>query len=222
VILLGVVALLIFVAVYFVDNLIEKRDAADASKYATILASQAAETKTLQQQLAEDSAGNAQRDATYQKTIAQLSQGIIQRNAATQQQQKVDANLDAAASAQRISTQTGAAIGEVTVSGNGVVLDLPIARNIVSDLDAFVSTKGDLADTQKQLTTQQGLTADARKEATDAESVVTSQSVQLVDSTKSCNSQIAVVKAAARKSKLKFFGVGFVLGFITGVFAHGV
>lgn len=209
-------------AVYEIDSLVARLDAANASKYASALAIQATQTKTLQDQLAADSAASALRDAGYQKTIAQLSQSISARNAQNIQQQKVDSTLDATTAAQRLTLQTKAGINEVSTNGNNVVVDLPIARNLVEDLDAYTSTLGDLADTQKQLASQTNLTADAKKEAADAESVVASQGIQLVDSTKSCNAQVASVKAAARKSKFKYFGVGYVLGFISGVLVHGV
>ena len=217
-----IIALFAAGVVYEIDSLVSRLDAANASKYQSVLVTQAAETKTLQQQLAADSVANAVRDAGYQKTISQLSQSIAIRDANVKKQQAVDNTLDAATAAQRLALQTKAGLGEVNVSGNQVILDLPITRVVVSDLDSIPVLQSDLADTKSQLTAQVALTGDAKKEATDAESVVASQTVQLADSAKSCTAQVAALKATARKSKFRWFGAGFIVGFVSGVLTHGV
>jgi hypothetical protein len=209
------VALICFGSIYGVESLISRHDAENASKYEKILSEQAAQTKTLQQQLADDVAANAQRDASYQRTIAQLSQGIIQRNADAQKQQKADASLDASSAAQRLSQQTQST-GEIAVAENNVVLDLPIARRVVSDLDSLVVVQGNLADTQAQLKAQQGLTADAQTEASDAQQVIAAQASQLTEQDKVCKEKLTAANAAARKGKLKWFGIGFLTGFVAG------
>ena len=96
-------------------------------------------------------------------------------------------------------------------------MDLPIARVVVSDLDALASARGDLADTQNQLTVQSSLTADAGSNLADAQKVIAAQNLQLADQTKSCTAQITTLKAAARKSKLRWFGAGYVAGFVSGL-----
>ena len=216
IVLLLVVAGLIAGAVYFVDNIIEKHDAANDQKFEQILTIQTAQTKSLQQQLAADQNLNAQHDAAYQKTIAQLSQSIVQRNANAQKQQAVDVTLDAVTAAQRITQQTQAQPGQVNVAGNTVGLDLPVARTVVSGLDSLVVTQANLTDTQKELTAQTALTTDARKEVTDANAVVASQKTQLGDADKACDSKLTVLRSSERKSKFKWFfgGAGTVLVFL--------
>lgn len=214
--LLAVIGVSIVGGVYFVDNLIQKHDASTASKYEQILSAQVAQTKALQQQLASDEAENAKRDAAYEKTIAQLSQTILQRDANAKKQQTVDSSLDITAAAQRLSAETQATPGEIAVAGNTTVLDLPVTRRIVSDLDALPVVRADLEDTQKQLGAQIGLTDDAQKEVTDSKAIINSLTVQLSDSDKVCDGKIAVVKASERKSKFKWFlgGAGTVLAII--------
>ena len=202
IVLLLVVAGLIAGAVYFVDNIIEKHDAANDQKFEQILTIQTAQTKSLQQQLAVDQNLNAQRDAAYQKTIAQLSQSIVQRNANAQKQQAVDVTLDAVTAAQRITQQTQAQPGEVSVVGNTVGLDLPVARTVVSGLDSLVVSQANLTDTQKELTAQTALTADAKKEATDAGAVIAAQKAQLGDADKACDSKLAVLNRVKESQNL--------------------
>lgn len=217
ILLLAFIALLVGGSVYGVNSIIARHDAANSTKFEQILATQVAETKSLQQQMAADQAANDVRDAAYQKTISTLSQSIVQRDANAKKQVAVDSTLDASAAAARLVQQTNAAPNEVTVAGSLVTMDLPITRDVVTALDNLVRVTGDLQDTQGQLTAQIGLTADANKNLTDAKSVISSQTIQIADQVKSCNAQIATVKAKARKSKFKWFIVGYVAGFVSGV-----
>jgi hypothetical protein len=219
--LLGVFFGIVCAAIYFIDSLIAKHDSQNLKQYESILKNQESQTQALRNQLSEMTSENAVRDAQYQKTLAQLAQNIVQRDANAQVQKKVDNTLDAAATAQRIALQTKAAPPQVTVQGNNVVLDLPIARAIVSDLDTLPVVQGDLADTKKELVAQQGLSNDATQALAKANDLIDSQNLQIWDASKTCNAQITVLKAEARKSKLRWFGVGFIAGFITGVATHG-
>jgi hypothetical protein len=214
-ILLAVVGLLVTGAVYGTESLIAKHDAARSTQFAQILATQAAETKTLQQQFAADELASAVRDAQYQQTIAQLSKSIQVRDANAQKQQQTDATLDAVSAASRLATQTGAKPGEVTVAEDNVILDLPITRNIVASLDSLATIEADLQDTKNELTAQTGLTADANTKLADADKVIASQTTQLADSTKACQAQISAVKAEARKSKFHWFIGGYIAGFVS-------
>lgn len=217
--LLLVVAALIGASIYGIDVLIAKRDAAQEQKYEAILTTQVEQTKSLQQQLANDIAANSKRDSQYQQTIATLSQTILQRDAQAKQQQTVDSSLDSQSAAQRLAAQTNS--NPIPVSNNSLILDIPTARVVVSDLDEFAATKADLADTQKQLINQTNLTTDAQQNAADAQKVIAAQVVQLGDATNVCKAQIADITAKARKSKFKWFlgGAATVLGFLI---AHGI
>ena len=216
ILLLAFIAMLVGGAVYGVDSIIARHDVATSQKFEQILQQQAAQTATLQKQLSDDEAVNAQRDAQFQATIASLSQSIVQRDANAKKQSAVDASLSAAAAAQRLVQQTGASPSQVTVSGNLVTMDLPLTRNVVSDLDALVVARGDLADTQKQLTAQSGLTADANQNLVDAKKVIGSQTLQLADQTAACKSEIKTLKAKQRKNLFKAFFAGVVVGIIGG------
>ncbi len=221
ILLLAFIALLIGGAVYGVDSIIARHDAATSQKFEQILQQQAAQTVTLQKQLDFDEAMNAQRDAQFQATIATLSQSIVQRDANAKKQASVDASLSAAAAAQRLVQQTNASPSQVTVAGNLVTMDLPLTRNVVSDLDSLVVARGDLADTQKQLVAQTDLTEDANQNFAAAKLVITSQSAQLVDETNSCKAQIKAINAKHRKNLFKVFFAGVIVGVI-GAHAAGI
>jgi hypothetical protein len=216
--LLGLVfvALLIGGAVYGVEGIIARHDAANDSKWAAILATQVAQTKTLQAQFASFEQESAARDAQYQATISSRAQNISKRNVAAKQQATVDATLDAAGSAQKLAAQTQASAGEVAVSGNNVVLDLPITRRIVVALDALPVAQADLADTQSQLVAQTALTVDANHNLANSQAVVASFAQQSIDQTKSCNAQIKSIKAKNRRTNIKFFIAGVIVGIFGG------
>lgn len=195
-------------AIYFVESIITKHDTANATQTAATLATQVAQTKTLEQEIITFEAAEQQRDAEYQKTIAQLTQSITARDNNAQKQQIVDSTLDATAAAQRLIQQTHAGPSEVTTVANTVVLDLPVARDVVSGLDALPVAQADLKDTQSQLTAQKAITKDVQTDDDDQKKLVASQKVLLTDANKNCTAQIAVVNAKARTGKIKAFLLG--------------
>lgn len=217
---LSFVALLIVGAVYFVDNRVAAHDAANATKYEQILNTQIQQTAALQKQLAADEAASTARDAAYQATIATLAKSISVRDANAKQQQQVDANLDTAGAAARLVQQTKAAPGEITVQGMDVSIDLPITRNIVADLDSLSAAQNDLLDTQKQLAAQTLVSTDTAASLVDAHAVIASQTKQIAAGTTACNAQITALKAGQRKSVIKSFFTGFIVGFAAGATAH--
>ena len=219
-ILLAVVGLLVAGAVYGVDSIVARHDAARSTQFAQILATQAEQTKTLQQQLAADEAATAVRDAQYQATIAQLSKSIQVRDANAQKQQQTDTTLDAVSAASRLAAQTGAQSGEISVAGDNVTLDLPITRRVVAAFDELSVAQADLQDTRGQLTAQTGLTVDANTKLADADKVIASQTAQIADGVKSCNAQIKTLKAKQRKNLFKAFFAGVAVGFF-GAHAAG-
>lgn len=219
-IILAFVALLVTGAVYGVDSIVASHDAARSQQFAQILATQAAQTQSLQAQLAADQAASAARDAAYQATIAQLSKSIQVRNANAQKQQQTDISLNAADAAARLAQQTNAKAGQITVANDLVTIDLPLTRGIVASLDSLSVAQADLADTQGQLTAQTGLTADAKMQLSDANKVITSQIAELADSRLACTAQIKTLKAQQRKKLIKVGVIAYVAGFVSGVTAH--
>src|SRR5208282_3014773 len=98
----------------------------------------------------------------------------------------------------------------VTATGDSVTLDLPITRAVTADLDKLNAAQGAIDATNKELSAQTGLTADANAKLTDANNIIANDKVLATDQTKACAAQVADVKAKARKSKFKWFIAGYI------------
>ena len=217
---LVIVIVLTFGGIYFVESLVAKHDAANSAKYEQILAAQTQQTETLQKQLSTDEANWAQVEVQLLAQNAQLTHQISQRNQVVAVQVKADATLSAAQSAVRITQQTSAGPGEVVATGDAVTLDLPIARAITTDLDRLSLAQADLADTQTQLVNETQIATDAKADAANEKNLIAAQDVELADQKKYYTAQITTLNANARKGKLKWFGIGFIVGFVSGTTAH--
>lgn len=214
-----VVALLIFGGVYGVDSLIERHDARTDSKYTAILDAQVKQTATLQQQLTTDEAAWSKLQAQLIAQNATLAKEIESRNTQLATQIKADATLSAVQVAAQLVEQTKTTASDITVNGDSISLDLTSARVITQDLDTLPVVQANLANTQTQLKNETTIATNAQSDATNEKAIIVSQTSQLADQTKACNAQIASVKAQARKSKFKWFGLGFVAGFFS---AHAI
>jgi|SRR6266576_76830 len=204
--------------VYGSESLIASHDSQREAKDSKVLALVMAQTADLKTRMVQDEQAATVRDAQYAAIIAQLSGTIAKQTAQLQKQKQVNATLTAVQTAEAISQKTQAQPGEVQAQADSVVLSLPVARTINSNLDELVTIKTQLNETENQFALQKKLTDDAMLDAENAKNVIVSQADQMVQAEKVCKDQIAVVKAQARKSKLKWFGVGYVLGLVTARF----
>lgn len=217
-ILLGVVAILVVGAVYGIESLIARHDTQQEARDQQLLSVLTAQTTDLKNRMAQDEQQATARDLQYAAIIANLSGTIAKQTGQLQQQIKQNATLTAAETARAIADKTKAQVGEVTAQNDTVVMDLPISRQVNSSLDTLATTTLQLGEVQKQLEAQTGLTADAKSELNDAKKVITAQDTQAVTAAKVCVDQVNVAKATARKSKLKWFGVGYILGLASAHF----
>lgn len=214
VVLVLLTALLITGAVYGVDSLIERHDAANSQKWEQVLAAQEKQTQSLttlfQEQIKADYAANQE----LVTSNAKLEQAISERDVALQRQKQQDATLDAQGAASRIVQQTKAQPSDAQAAGDTVVMSLPLSRTIASDLDELQSAIDDAADTKKQLANETQLAANAQSDFTTAQKLIASKDADIADAAKSCDARVAFVKAKARKSFLKGLYTGVVIGFI--------
>jgi hypothetical protein len=216
--LMAVVVVLAGGAVYTVESIVAKHDAVTEAKDSQILAAVTVQTTDLKNRMTQDEQAATVRDAQYAQIISTLSATIQKQTTQLQQQIKLNTTLNAAQTALAITQKTQAQPGEVVAQNDTVVLDLPIARTINSSLDTLQTTTAQLDETKKQLDAQLHLTEDANLDIVNTKRVIASQATQLVDADKVCKDQIAIVKSQARKSKLKWFSVGYVLGLVTAHF----
>jgi len=146
---------------------------------------------------------------------AKLEQGIVARDSVLATQQKKDETLPPSELAQRWQGLVGDSGIQSNTSGFGI--SDSAARATVSKLEQVPVLESDLADEKSK---SANLSADVNK-ANDLISqgkiVVGGLQLQLRDQDKACKTEVAAVKAAARKGKLKWFGIGFVTGYVSGL-----
>ena len=197
-----------------IENVIASRDAARATIAEQALVSQ----KTIDAQLA---ANTATITAQYQAMVVQLtnqnatlSKSITSRSAALQTQQGSDSQLPPSSLAQRVQELAAAPSGSVSAVGETVVLTQPGAVAVAQMLEEVPVLQANLNDTNQ-------INTNLTKELVSANSLASAQSAQitglkteLTDQVKADKAELASVKAKARKSKLRWFLIGVVTGFV--------
>lgn len=219
-ILLGVVIVLVYGGVYLLESLSDKRATQEDARWQQILSVQQQQTKTLQQNVEAHEQATAQVQAQQQVLIGQLAAAIAQRNVAVQKQQQVDATLSAVDAATRIAQQTNAKQGQITANGDSVVMDLPIARTVVGQLDLLPVVQANLADTQNQLNAETKIADGALSNVDEEKGLRAQLNITLEDQRKACTAQVNKLKADGRKSKLKLVGISYVAGVVSGLLLH--
>lgn len=156
----------------------------------------------------------------------QLAQQLIASNQAialaqqklavdTQKQQAVDKTLPPAALAARWTDLVKVSPETVQPSKEGYTVSQDTAQQTVSQLEAVPQLQTSITDWKqinsndnKQIAGQDGVINSLHNQ-------VDGLNKQITDADKACQAQITVVKAEARKSKLRWFIGGFVAGFIS-------
>jgi hypothetical protein len=205
--LLVVTALLVTGGVLGVQHIIDKHDAARDAQWQAIISADRAASKQLADQYKVDQAARDERDKQRDAFETSLLAEIAKRDAATDQQRKKDATLNAAETAQRITQLTHAQPGEVVASGDTVIADLPIARAITSALDLLPSVQLDLISTQHMLDAEKGKSADAKAQADDLQKQLDAQKKTNVDQVEACKASTKVA-VEHEKKKHKWYAVG--------------
>jgi len=194
-------AIAIGLGVYFVE-----------SKYADL---QEARATAAEQALAVEKDHAAQlvsqfntNEAKRQQEITQIYQTIAQIKSQAQVQIIHDKAAPAPEVGHRIETITGFQQGTIILTPKDeLVVPLPVAHDIVARLDQgeadakLVTQQSSIINTQVQTITEQGLIIDEDKRVLAA----------TIDADKKT---LNAEKAKARKSKLKWFAIGFVSGFV--------
>ena len=213
-ILVIIVVFLSLGAVYGIESIIAKHDAENAARWNNILHVQQAQTQAISDKLTADEKNWTQQNAQQEAVITQLTTLISQRDKNTAAQVQKDATLSAAEAAQKITQQTKAQPGEVSAQQDNVVLDLSVSRTVAAGLDQLPTVQADLSDTKKQLTSETTIATNLQNNVNEQQSLIDSMKKQADAADKSCKADITLVKAQARKSKIKWFLIGVVTGII--------
>ena len=213
-ILMGIFIVTLFLGVYSVETLIEKHDEKKAQQANIALQVVVDQVKKLEEHQAQNDAAVAQREAARDALIQSLVATIAKRDAALDQQIKKNATLTAQQAAARLSDQYKTQSGEIIASGDTIIADLPLARSFVNTFDQLSACSANYLDIQKQLVTEQARTADLKTQISDRDSTIAGKNDELSKQKTKYEADIVVLKAQARKSKLKWFGAGVVVGFV--------
>lgn len=213
--LLAIGGLVIWFAIGRVDTLIANHDKANLTQAQTTALIQANKDQAL-------AAASQQAAVQYQalaEKVAAQNTALIQSNvtlaAALAKQQKTDATLPPTELVARWNTlvpQAAASVsnGQVTLPNNGAVAT-------VQELEKVPVLSTQLENKSSELENDEQLLVAGKALNTTLYAQIDGLNLQITDNKKVCSDQIAVVKANARKSKLKWFGAGFVTGLTLGI-----
>jgi hypothetical protein len=188
--------------------------------------------------LAQQTSSNAKTEATLAQVTQQYaaivqslqaqiaSQAVIvaQRQAAVVTQQHVDANLALPELANRLKTLGNAPDGSVLSTGNYVQFTQPAAVAVLQTLEVIPALQANLKDETALAGSAQAAQAQGDKVIAAQGIEITGLKLTITDEEASCKAQVSVVRAEARKGKIKAFKWGVVVGFLGGLFAgsHGL
>jgi chromosome segregation ATPase len=211
----GVLAGLLWGGVYGVESIIANHDAKTEAKYSQILATQTTLTQAIEAKLAADEVGWAQQNAALKDANDNLASSMAARD---QQINSLIAKIGQMNPPQlQADIQPKLRKGQATALPDGVKLDTPAAQDVDAQITEGANAKADLAATQSQLANQTAIAANATQDAKETHTALTAEQDKNAAQVKSCDATIASVKADARKSKAKWFLIGYVSGFLTRV-----
>lgn len=149
-----------------------------------------------------------------EKNNAALQQGIAVRDTLLAAQQKKDITLPPSELGQRWQ----ALVGDTGIQpdASGFTVSGTAAQATVSKLEQVPVLQQDLQDEQEKSKNLQADVDSANKLIDSGKIVVNGLQLQLKDQTKENIAALAAEKSKSRKSALKWFGIGFVSGFIAG------
>ena len=201
------------------------------NKYLDVTAAKADARAVAAEQIAADAKANAaqaaitasQTQAQYTALVqalaaqnASLASSIAQRTASQKAQATTNATLPVSGVAERWNVIAGTL---VTPSGDTIIVSSTDAHRTLDMLESVPVLQGNLTD-QTQIT--QNLRQEVEKSdllAKDLNVQINSLNVQITDQAKACTAEVAAVKADGRKNSIKWFKRGFILGFVSGIFA---
>ena len=205
--------LVLWFAIGKIDTLIANHDHANLQQTQVAAAVQEEKNQALAAQIAQQAAEYKALAEKVEAQNAALEQVNVNLATALTKQQKTDAALPPTELVARWNTLVPAA--GATVSPNGVFVGSQGAGTTVQQLEKVPVLAAQLdneiaieSGTQKLLTSSEGRVVTLNDQVTDLKT-------QAVLNAKVCTDQIAVVKADARKSKRKWFIVGYIAGFLS-------
>jgi hypothetical protein len=178
-ILVAVLLLAVFAGVWGVQGIIDKHDQAKDLQFHEELAAARQDTKQALAAAASHDAEIEQREESRDALVKSLVAQVSLRDAQLQDALKKNATLTAQQAAAKLVEQYNAQPTQAQAQGDNVLVDLPLTRQIVGTKDSLTACQGDLTDTQKLLTQEQGRTADLKTQVSDRDKVITAKDTEL-------------------------------------------
>jgi hypothetical protein len=148
---------------------------------------------------------------------AAIQAAINQRDQSTQVQQKTDATLQPADLAARWNNLTKSDQSGIMPTATGYSVTPSAAITTVQSLELIPKLTSDLDGEKQTVQNQTNLVTSLTSLNASLTNQVTGLNQTVTDQSKACTAQVNLVKAQARKSKLRWFGAGVVVGFIGGL-----
>ena len=210
-----VAAGVLWFAIGKIDTLIQHHDGANLKQAQTIAAVQSQKDAAIAAQVASDKAAFDALQAKLQAEDAALIQANVALATALTRQQKTDATLPPTDLVARWNALVPQAAASVTPKG--VTLPNTGAIATVQQLEIIPVQQEEITNEQTLVANGEALAVAQAKQVTDLTAQITGLKLSAVDDAKVCQTQIAVVKADARKSKKRWFIAGFVAGIATRI-----
>ena len=215
-VLLVIAGLVLWFGIGKVDTLIQRHDSANIQQAKVVAQVQQEKNDALAKQIAQDKADYTALSAQVNARDAQLVQLQATLVTALAKQQATDKISTPTELTQRWNVLVPEAGAAVTPAG--VTLPSEGARATVIELEKAPVLQQQLAAQTEELSNANKLVAAEGTQVTSLTALVGGLQAKSVDDAKVCDARVKVVKAEARKSKLRFFKWGFITGFLTGVY----
>lgn len=212
-VLAGIAAVLLWFAVGHIEGIIARHDNANLQQAQVVAQAQADKTAAIAEQVAQQSAQYASLAAKVQQQNDALMQANVALSTALAKQQHSDATLPPSDLVARWNALVPQA--KPTVTATGIAVDTPSAVATLQQLEIIPVQQQELTNTQKELENAQSLVTAEGQQMTTLNTEVGSLRTQLGDNQAVCQAQIKVVKAEARRSKRRWFAVGFATGWFS-------
>ena len=215
-ILAAIVGLVLWVGIGHIEGIIAAHDNVNLVQAKIVAQSQADKNAAIAEQVAIQAEQYKALAVQVNAQNAALEQANVNLANALIKQQRTDATLPPSELAKRWAALVPG-MSEIGMSWGATDMSLPHASAVatVQQLEEVPVLKTELSNSNKKLENVDTLLTASTGQITTLNSSVDGLRLQIVDNAKVCTAQIAVVKAEARRSKRRWFIVGYVAGFIS-------
>lgn len=207
-IIVALLAATFFASVGKVETILANHDASKAAVTQQALDDQKQINANLANQVTQLDVDYKDLRAMLDKQNAALAVAAAARTQALATQQATDKTLPPTELTQRWASLIGGDASDVSYSGNNYSVSNAGAVATVVTLEQVPALQANLQDAKQTVDNQAAELQKADQVQTALNAQVGGLQAQLKDADKACQAQVANVKAQARKSKMRWFGIG--------------